>query len=47
MKNKHVFEIKVLCRCPYRDCGKTFEKRIKVQYITNQRGDVIEQKVIN
>jgi len=44
MKNKHVFEIKTEMRCPYENCGKTFNKTITVEYETNQRGDVISQK---
>ncbi|GAF90281.1 unnamed protein product [marine sediment metagenome] len=45
MRNKHVFKEKVLCRCPKESCGDTFYKTVTVEYVTNQRGDVIEHKI--
>jgi len=46
MRNKHKFSgIKEL-KCPYEDCGKTFNKTITVEYVTNQRGDVIEHRIL-
>ena len=44
MRNKHRFEEKIMCQCP--KCGTDFDKRIGVLYTTNQRGDVIEHKII-
>lgn len=45
MRNKHVFKRRVVCRCPNVNCGDTFMKTITVEFVTNQRGDVIEQKI--
>lgn len=45
MRNKHKFKNNVPCKCPYGDCGKEFDKSVTVEYITNQRGDVIEYRV--
>ena len=36
----------IKCICPFEECGKTFYKKITIKYITNQRGDVIEHKII-
>ena len=47
MRNKHVFEVKISCKCPYRDCGRIFDKKIEIEYVTNQRGDVIEHRILN
>lgn len=39
-----MFKEKVECRCP--KCGKEeFYKTIIVEYVTNQRGDVIEERM--
>ena len=43
MRNKHTFKIKAEIRCPYEGCGKTFRKTITVEYVTDQRGNVISQ----
>jgi len=45
MKNKHEFEAEVELRCPFQACGKTFTRKIHIEYVTNQRGDVISQKI--
>ena len=45
MRNKHIFKEKVLCHCPKDNCGCSFDKTITVEYVTNQRGDVIEHKI--
>lgn len=45
MRNKHIFKEEITCKCPFDSCGKEFQKKITVEYITNQRGDVIEQKI--
>jgi hypothetical protein len=45
MRNKHVFSAVKTFRCPYENCGKEFEKTITVEYVTNERGDVIEQRI--
>ncbi len=45
MRNNHRFKTIVPCRCPFEECGKTFDKAITVEYVTNQRGDVIEHTV--
>lgn len=46
MRNKHKFKMVKEFKCPYNDCGKTFTITITVEYITNQRGDVIKQRII-
>lgn len=43
MRNNHKFKSKVDCRCP--KCGNKFWKNITVEYVTSQRGDVIESKI--
>ena len=45
MRNKHVFSAIIEIRCPYENCGKEITKTVKVSYVTNQRGDVIESVV--
>jgi hypothetical protein len=45
VRNKHKFNNKVSCKCPYDSCGQTFDKVVTVEYVTNQRGDVIEHRV--
>lgn len=40
MRNYHSFKSKVDCRCP--KCGEEFVKTVVAEYVTNQRGDVIE-----
>lgn len=46
MRNKHKFSAVKTFRCPFENCGKEFEKTITVEYVTNERGDVIEQRII-
>lgn len=46
MRNKHKFSAVKIFRCPYENCGKEFEKTITIEYVTNQKGDVIEHKII-
>lgn len=46
MRNKHTFNEKIEVKCPFANCGKTFDVDITVEYVTNQIGDVIAQKVI-
>ena len=43
MRKKHTFKIKTDIRCPFESCGKKFRKTITVEYITNQKGDIISQ----
>ena len=43
MRNDHTFDVAIECRCPYDNCGKTFTKDVTVKYVTNQKGDVIEE----
>jgi hypothetical protein len=45
VRNKHKFTQKVSCKCPYDSCGQEFVKTVIVEYVTNQRGDVIEHSV--
>jgi len=46
MRNIHEFKVDILVACPYESCGKYFNTKRTIQYVTNQRGDVIEQKVL-
>jgi len=46
MRNKHSFKETIEIRCPYTDCGKTFAKTIYFEFETNEKGDVISQRVI-
>lgn len=46
MRNKHTFKDEIPCKCPFDSCGKEFQKTVTVQYITNQKGDVIEHKIM-
>jgi len=45
MRNNHTIIMNMECKCPFDACGKTFYKRITVNYMTNQRGDVIDERV--
>lgn len=45
MRNKHTFKGRVMLRCPKESCGYESVRTVKVDYVTNQRGDVIEQKI--
>jgi len=45
MRNNHSFKQTIECKCPHESCGKPFVKRVTVDYVTNQRGDVIEQRI--
>ena len=45
MRNNHVFKRRVKCRCTELNCGNEFMKTVTVEYVTNQRGDVIEHKI--
>lgn len=45
MRNKHRFTVDVNVRCPFDNCGETFLKTVTVDYVTNQRGDVIEKTI--
>jgi len=42
MIKKHKFFSEISVTCPYKECGKQFSKKITVEYVTNQKGDVIE-----
>ena len=46
MRNYHIFRQAVEIRCPYKNCGQTHIKTMTVEYITNQKGDVIESRVV-
>lgn len=46
MRNKHSFKERIACKCLKEACGDTFYKTVKVEFVTNQRGDVIEHKII-
>lgn len=46
MRNKHRFKEKIRVRCPKESCGEKFYKTITVEYVTNQRGDVIDHRII-
>ncbi len=46
MNNNHEFKSRIEIRCPFEGCGKTFNKTITVQYVTNQKGDIIEHRII-
>ena len=41
MRNKHTFKGRVALRCPMQACGHEFHRTVTVEYVTNQRGDVI------
>lgn len=43
MRNKHSFTRRTGGICPFKDCGQPLIVDVDVNYITNQRGDVIEQ----
>ncbi|GAH61694.1 unnamed protein product [marine sediment metagenome] len=43
MRNKHTFKEGTECNCP--KCGLSFYKTITIEYVTNQRGDVIEHRI--
>ena len=42
MRNKHTFKGVVILTCPKESCGYKSVRTVKVDYVTNQRGDVIE-----
>ena len=44
MRNEHKFRQDVICKCP--KCGTEFDKMIVVEYVTNERGDEIEHRVV-
>lgn len=46
VRKVHEFKVEMDCRCPFESCGKPFTKKVTVQYVTNQKGEVIEQKII-
>ena len=46
MRNKHTVIKKLEVTCPWKDCGKTFFKTVTVSFVTNQKGDVIESRVV-
>jgi len=46
MRKKNRFTIEIPMRCPYQSCGKSFTKKITIKYETNQRGDMISQRVV-
>ena len=43
MRNNHIFKGKIKCWCPKEGCGAEFFKEVVVEYVTNEKGDVIEQ----
>lgn len=45
MRNKHELKETIEIRCPYQNCGKKFTKTIHIEYETNQKGDVISQRI--
>ena len=45
MKNKHTFSVVIKCRCPKKECGELFQKRVTIEYTTDQRGNIIDSKV--
>lgn len=45
MRNKHKFTSEITVTCPYNNCGKVFSKKVTVEYVTNQKGDVIEKNM--
>lgn len=45
MRNKHTFGTTVDCRCPFEGCGKEFRRKVNVTYWTNQKGDVIDERI--
>ena len=45
MRNKHKITGELDVTCPYKDCGKVFSKKVTVEYVTNQKGDVIETNI--
>ena len=46
MRNEHIIRKNIEIKCPWEDCGKTFFKTVTLYFVTNQRGDVIDSKVI-
>lgn len=46
MKNIHRFKIKITKRCPYENCGRISTKEITIEYITDQRGNVISKRIV-
>ena len=46
MINKHRFKIDFDVKCPFDGCGKTFIRKLTVEYVTNQRGDIVSTKVV-
>ena len=45
MRNKNSFKQELMIKCPFDNCGKTFFKTVTIDYVTNQRGDVIQQGI--
>ena len=45
MRIKHMFSEAITVKCPFIDCGKTFEVIVGVNYVTNEKGDVIEHNI--
>ncbi len=45
LRNQHILISTINIKCPYQECGKDHYKTITVEYITNQRGDVIEHQI--
>jgi hypothetical protein len=45
MRNKHTIVVEAEVRCPKESCGWVFNKKFKIEYTTNQKGDVIETKI--
>lgn len=45
MRNNHSFKAEIVLRCPFKACGRVSTKHIIIDYVTDQRGNIIEQKV--
>jgi uncharacterized C2H2 Zn-finger protein len=45
MRKKHKIMVEMELRCPRESCGHIFKKRFFIEYITNQKGDIIEKKI--
>lgn len=47
MRNKQVVKIIAMCKCPKDSCGFEYEKKFNIEFVRNQKGDIIEHKILN
>lgn len=45
MRNYHKIIGAVTVCCPFMNCGKIHNKKIIVEFVTNQRGDIIKSRI--